>query len=65
MKELLANYSKQADQTLPDISKQVEKISCFIPRVECPDTLLLSNLEEGMEHAPVAHLCVLGLTLDL
>lgn len=35
------------------------------PRVECPDALLLANSEEGVEHASVAHLCILGLTLDL
>lgn len=37
----------------------------FAPRVECSDALLLANPEEGMEHASVAHLCVLGLTLYL
>lgn len=39
--------------------------SCPIPRVERPDALLLADPEESMEHPSVAHLCVLGLTLDL
>ncbi len=37
----------------------------FIPRVERPDALLLADPEEGVKHASVAHLRVLGLTLDL
>lgn len=36
-----------------------------IPGVERPDALLLSDPEESVEHPSVAHLCVLGLTLDL
>lgn len=40
------------------------KLQC-IPRVERPDTLLLPDPEQGVKHAPVAHLHVLGLTLDL
>lgn len=36
-----------------------------IPGVECPDALLLADPEESVEHPSVAHLCVLGLTLDL
>lgn len=36
-----------------------------VPGVESPDALLLADPEERVEHAPVAHLCVLGLTLDL
>lgn len=36
-----------------------------IPRVECPDALLLADPEESVEHPSVAHLCVLRLTLDL
>lgn len=37
----------------------------FIPRVERPDALLLADPEQSVEHAPVAYLRVLGLTLDL
>lgn len=37
----------------------------LLPRVECPDALLLANPEEGMEHASVSHLHILGLTLHL
>lgn len=36
-----------------------------IPRVQRPDALLLADPEERVEHPPVAHLRVLGLTLDL
>lgn len=43
----------------------MSQTSCFIPRVERSDPLLLADPEEGMEHAPVANLRVLGLTLDL
>lgn len=39
--------------------------SHVIPRVERPDALLLADPEQSVEHAPVAHLRVLGLTLDL
>lgn len=39
--------------------------ACFVPGVERPDALLLADPEEGVEHASVAHLRVLGLTLDL
>ena len=36
-----------------------------IPRIQRFNSLLFADLEEGVEHASVAHLCVLGLTLDL
>ena len=35
------------------------------PRVQCLDALLLADLKQGVEHAPVAHLHVLGLALHL
>ena len=36
-----------------------------VPRIECPDAFLFADSEESVEHPSVAHLCVLGLTLDL
>lgn len=36
-----------------------------VPRVERPDALLLADPKERVEHPSVAHLRVLGLTLDL
>lgn len=42
------------------------RIKCGpVPGVERPDALLLADPEESVEHPSVAHLCVLGLTLDL
>lgn len=37
----------------------------MVPRVERSDPLLPADPQESVEHAPVADLRVLGLTLDL
>lgn len=38
---------------------------CSVPRVKRSDALLFANPEQSVEHASVAHLCVLRLTLHL
>lgn len=46
-------------------SVQTETETGSVPGVKRPDPLLLADPEEGVEHPPVTHLRVLGLTLDL
>lgn len=38
---------------------------CSVPRVQRSDALLFADPEQSVEHASVAHLCVLRLTLHL